>query len=340
MTFPLRRLGQTGLELTELGFGTAPVGNVFRPLADDMARATLAAAEAAGFGFYDTAPYYGFGLSERRIGDALRARTNVVLSTKVGRLLKPVPGPVDETIIRHGFASPMPFEPVYDYSYDAVMRSYDDSLQRLGLSKIDILFIHDIGRLTHGDQNAARMAELTKGGGLRALQDLRASGAISAFGMGVNEVPACLEVMAHARLDVILLAGRYTLLEQNPLDDLFPACEKAGTVIVVGGPYNSGILAVGTRTAATLYYNYEPAPADVIGKVRALEAVCERHGVPLPAAALQFPLAHRLVASVIPGLDSPQRVDQTIALYRHKIPAALWQELVHEKLIRADAPLP
>jgi len=339
MNFPLRKLGQTGLELTELGFGTAPVGNVFRPLADDMARATLAAAEAAGFGFYDTAPYYGFGLSERRVGDALRARSNVVLSTKVGRLLKPVPGPVDETIIRHGFASPMPFEPVYDYSYDAVMRSYDDSLQRLGLSKIDILFIHDIGRLTHGDQNVARMAELTKGGGLRALQELRASGAISAFGMGVNEVPACLEVMAHARLDVILLAGRYTLLEQNPLDDLFPACEKAGTVIVVGGPYNSGILAVGTRTAATLYYNYEPAPADVIEKVRALEAVCERHGVPLPAAALQFPLAHRLVASVIPGLDSPQRVDQTIALYRHKIPAALWQELVHEKLIRADAPL-
>ena len=340
MNFPLRKLGQTGLELTELGFGTAPVGNVFRPLADDMARATLAAAEAAGFGFYDTAPYYGFGLSERRVGDALRARSNVVLSTKVGRLLKPVPGPVDETIIRHGFASPMPFEPVYDYSYDAVMRSYDDSLQRLGLSKIDILFIHDIGRLTHGDQNVARMAELTKGGGLRALQDLRASGAISAFGMGVNEVPACLEVMAQARLDVILLAGRYTLLEQNALDDLFPACEKVGTVIVVGGPYNSGILAVGTKTGAPLYFNYEPAPANVVEKVRRIEVVCDRHAVPLAAAALQFPLAHKLVASVIPGLDSPQRVNQTIALYRHKIPAALWQDLVQEKLVRADAPLP
>ena len=340
MSFPLRKLGQTGLELTELGFGTAPVGNVFRPLSDDVARATLAAAQAAGFGFYDTAPYYGFGLSERRVGDALRARTNVVLSTKVGRLLIPVPGPVDETIIRHGFASSMPFEPVYDYSYGAVMRSYEDSLQRLGLSKIDILFIHDIGRLTHGDRNAARMAELTKGGGLRALEELRASGAISAFGMGVNEVPACLEVMRHARLDVILLAGRYTLLEQNPLDDLFPLCEKTGTAMVVGGPYNSGILAVGTRSAATLYYNYEPAPADVIERVRALEAICERHAVPLPAAALQFPLAHRLVASVIPGLDSPERVHQTIALYHHKIPAALWQELVHEKLVRADAPLP
>jgi D-threo-aldose 1-dehydrogenase len=335
-----RALGETGLKVTELGFGTAPLGNLFHPLPDETARATLAAAQAAGFGYYDTAPFYGFGLSERRLGDALRARNDVVLSTKVGRLLKPVPGPVDQTIVRHGYATPMPFEPVYDYSYDAVMRSFEASLQRLGLSKIDILYIHDIGRLTHGDQNAARMAELTKGGGLKALEELRAAKAISGFGMGVNEVPACLEVMSHARLDAILLAGRYTLLEQHPLDDLFPLCEKAGTAIVVGGPYNSGILAVGTKTAAPLYYDYAPAPAQVIEKVRRIEAVCDRHGVPLPAAALQFPLAHRLVASVIPGLDSPERVNQTIALYRHKIPAALWQELRHEKLVRSDAPVP
>jgi D-threo-aldose 1-dehydrogenase len=336
----LRELGTTGLKVTELGFGTAPLGNLFHPLPDETARATLAAAEAAGFGYYDTAPFYGFGLSERRLGDALRARNDIVLSTKVGRLLKPVPGPVDQTIVRHGYATPMPFEPVYDYSYDAVMRSYDASLQRLGLSRIDILYIHDIGRLTHGEQNAARMTELTKGGGLKALEELRASKAISGFGMGVNEVPACLEVMGHARLDMILLAGRYTLLEQNPLDDLFPLCEKASTAIVVGGPYNSGILAVGTKTRAPLYYDYEPAPAEVIEKVRQIEAVCDRHGVPLPAAALQFPLAHKLVASVIPGLDSPERVNQTIALYRHKIPAALWQELRHEKLIRTDASVP
>jgi D-threo-aldose 1-dehydrogenase len=335
-----RDLGVTGLKVTELGFGTAPVGNVFRPVSDETARATLAAAELADFGYYDTAPYYGFGLSERRVGDSLRARKDFVLSTKVGRMLKPIPGPVDETIIRHGYATPMPFEPVFDYSYGAVMRSYEDSLQRLGLSKIDILYIHDIGRLTHGDQNTTRMAELTRGGGLKALEELRAAKAISGFGMGVNEVPACLEVMSHARLDVILLAGRYTLLEQDPLDDLLPACEKAGTSIVVGGPYNSGILAVGTKSDATLYYNYEPAPANVIDKVRRIEAVCDRHGVPMPAAALQFPLAHSLVASVIPGLDSPERVLQTIALYRHKIPAALWQELIQERLLRPDAPLP
>ena len=335
-----RDLGTTGLKVTELGFGTAPLGNLFRPLPDEVARETLEAAEQTGFGYYDTAPFYGFGLSERRLGDALRRRKDIVLSTKVGRLLQPVPGPVDETRARHGYATPMPFEPVYDYSYDAVMRSYEESLQRLGLSRIDILYIHDIGRLTHGDANDARMAELTKGGGLKALEELRAAKAISGFGMGVNEVQACLEVTDHVRLDVILLAGRYTLLEQTALAQLFPRCEAAGTAIVVGGPYNSGILAVGTKTGAPLYYNYEPAPHDVIEKVRRIEAVCERHGVSLAAAALQFPLAHKLVASVIPGLDRPERVSQTLTLYRHKIPAGLWQELRHEKLIRPDAPIP
>jgi D-threo-aldose 1-dehydrogenase len=343
VTFPLRQIGNTGLSVTELGFGTAPLGNLFRPLPDAIAAETLAAAENSGFGYYDTAPFYGFGLSERRLGDSLRRgapRRGIVLSTKVGRLLKPLPAPVDENQVRHGYATPMPFEPVYDYSYDAVMRSFEESLQRLGLSRIDILYIHDIGRLTHGDANTARMNELTKGGGLRALEELRASKTISAFGMGVNEVAACLEVMDHARLDVILLAGRYTLLEQTPLDDLFPRCMAAGTAIVVGGPYNSGILAVGTKTTVPLYYNYERAPPDVIEKVRQIESVCDRHDVPLAAAALQFPLAHPLVASVIPGLDSPERVNQTVSLYRHQIPAALWQELRQEKLLRPDAPTP
>jgi D-threo-aldose 1-dehydrogenase len=336
----LRELGATGLKVTELGFGTAPLGNLFRPLPEETARATLAAAKAAGFGYYDTAPFYGFGLSERRLGDALRGRKDIILSTKVGRLLKPVPGPVDENIARHGYATPMPFEPVYDYSYDAVMRSFEASLQRLGLSRIDILYIHDIGRLTHGDENEARMAELTRRGGLKALEELRATKVISGFGIGVNEIPACLEVMTHARLDVILLAGRYTLLEQTSLDELFPRCEAAGTAIVVGGPYNSGILAVGTKSGAPLFYDYEPAPPQVIEKVRKIEAVCDRHGVPLAAAALQFPLGHPLVASVIPGLDSPQRVEQTLSLYGHKIPTGLWQDLRHEDLLHAAAPIP
>ena len=339
MSFPLRPLGRTGLSVTELGFGTAPLGNLFRPLTDAAARATLAAAREAGFGYYDTAPFYGFGLSERRLGDALRGR-DVVLSTKVGRLLRPVTGPVDERVVRHGYATPMPFVPVYDYSYDGIMRSFDASQQRLGLSRIDILYIHDIGRMTHGDENTARMAELTKGRGLKALEELRAARRIAGFGMGVNEVAACLEVTDQARLDVILLAGRYTLLEQTALDTLFPRCEAAGTAVVVGGPYNSGILAVGTRTAAPLFYNYEPAPADIITRVRAIEAICDFHGVPLAAAALQFPLAHKLVASVIPGLDSPERVAQTVALYRHPIPAQLWHDLKAQGLLREDAPTP
>jgi D-threo-aldose 1-dehydrogenase len=337
MSFPLRSLA--GLKVTELGFGTAPLGNLFRPLADDDARATLATAKAAGFGYWDTAPFYGFGLSERRLGDALRG-SEYVISTKVGRVLNPVREAIDANTPRHGYATPMPFAPVYDYSYDAVMRSFEESLQRLGLARIDLLYIHDIGRMTHGDENPFRMAELTTGGGLRALEELRASGAIAGFGMGVNEIEACLDVMDHARLDAILLAGRYTLLEQNALDALFPRCAAAGTAIVIGGPYNSGILALGTRTGAPLYYNYEAAPAAIIDKVRAIEAVCDAHAVPLAAAALQFPLAHPLVASVIPGLDSPARVEQTVALYRHKIPAALWHDLKSEGLIRSDAPTP
>jgi D-threo-aldose 1-dehydrogenase len=337
MSFPRRKLGDTGLSVTELGFGGAPLGNLFRPLSETGARATLEAGKQAGFGYWDTAPFYGFGLSERRMGDALRG-TEHVISTKVGRMLNPVTGPVDENAVRHGYATPMPFEPMFDYSYDAVMRSYEESLQRLGLGRIDILYIHDIGHTTHGDENSFRMAELTTGGGLQALEELRSSGAISGFGMGVNEIAACLEVMDHARLDVILLAGRYTLLEQNALDELFPRCAEAGTAIVIGGPYNSGILALGSKTGAPLHYNYEPAPPDIIEKVGRIEAVCDAHKVPLAAAALQFPLAHPLVASVIPGLDSAERVRQTVTLYDTPIPAALWSDLKAEKLLRADAP--
>jgi len=337
--FRRRKLGPTGLIVTELGFGGAPLGNLFRPLADETARATLEAGRKAGFGYWDTAPFYGFGLSERRMGDALRGGDHVI-STKVGRVLNPVSGPVDGNVARHGYATPMPFAPTYDYSHDAVMRSYEESLQRLGLARIDLLYIHDIGRLTHGQANAAHMTALTRGGGLKALAELRDGGAIKGFGVGVNEVEACLEVMDHARLDVILLAGRYTLLEQTPLDALFPRCAEAGTAIVIGGPYNSGILALGTRTGAPLRYNYEPASAGVIGKVRRIEAVCDAHKVPLAAAALKFPLAHGLVVSVIPGLDSPERVAQTAALYGTPIPAALWADLKAENLLRSDAPTP
>lgn len=336
---PRRRIGRTDLTVPELGFGAASLGNLYQPVSDADARAALAAALDAGLTYVDTAPHYGRGLSERRVGDALRLRPDVVVSTKVGRLMDPDAGVVDDRE-RDGFRSPMPFRMRYDYSHDGVLRSHEHSLQRLGLARVDLLYVHDIGRLTHGAAADEHWRQLTRGGGLRALERLRGEGAIAGFGIGVNEIAVCLEVMAETRLDAILLAGRYTLLEQDALDALLPTCEAAGTSVVVGGPYNSGILASGTRSGGTLHYDYGPAPDAVVTKVRAIEAVAERHGVRLPAAALHFVLAHPQVAAVIPGMGSARRVEQTAALYREPIPVAFWQELRHEALVRPDTPLP
>ena len=336
---PTRYIGNTTLRVTELGFGAAPLGNLYQPVSDSDARSTAIAAVEAGITYFDTAPYYGFGLSERRVGDAVRGRNGIALSTKVGRLLK-ADSSVHGYAERHGFCSPMPFEPEYDYSFEGVMSSWEASKQRLGLARIDILYVHDIGRLTHGDRHDITFRQLTDGGGFRALEKLRGSGAIQAFGLGVNETAVCLEAMQHVRLDVILLAGRYTLLEQSALDELLPACVHSGTSLVVGGPYNSGILATGTRQGEVLRYDYGIAPQTVIDRVRRLESLCERHRVPLAAAALQFPLAHPQVASVIPGLISPLRVKQTLELFTTNIPDEFWQELKSLGLIRADAPTP
>src|SRR6202162_2160650 len=251
---PSRSIGGSELKLTELGFGAAPIGNLYRPISESDAADSATAALEAGIAYFDTAPFYGFALSERRIGDVLRGGESVVVSSKVGRLLK-----ADSAVRgygqRHGYCSPMPFEPLYDYTFDGVMDSWEASLQRLGLRRVDILYVHDIGRSNHGDRHTLTFRELTDGGGFRALEQLRAGGAIQAFGLGVNETAVCLEAMAHTHLDVILLAGRYTLLEQAALDALLPTCSQAGTSIVVGGPYNSGILATGTQHDGTLHYD-------------------------------------------------------------------------------------
>jgi D-threo-aldose 1-dehydrogenase len=220
------------------------------------------------------------------------------------------------------------------------MRSFEDSLQRLGLAHIDILLVHDIGALTHGDRHRETFEQLVSGGGMRALEELKAAGDIAAIGVGVNEVEICLELVRSARIDVILLAGRYTLLEQSPLDELFPVCQKNGVQIVVGGPYNSGILATGTRGGGPLSYNYAAAPKEIVARVRALGDVCDKHNVPLPAAALQFPLAHPLVVSVIPGLESAERVAETVGLFSTRIPPAFWEDLRSAGLLRSDAPVP
>lgn len=336
---PHRPIGRTGLTVPELGFGAASLGNLYAPVSDTDARGAIDAALDAGLRYVDTAPHYGRGLSERRVGDALRGKPDTVLSTKVGRLMDPDASITDDRE-RDGFRSPMPFRMRYDYSYYGIMRSYEQSQQRLGLSKIDLLYVHDIGRYTHNDAADGFWEQLTAGGGLKALEKLRDEGTIAGFGIGVNEIQVCLDVMLETRLDAILLAGRYTLLEQDALDALFPACEQAGTSIVIGGPYNSGILATGTKRLGTIHYDYGPAPEHVLARVRGIEAVADRHNVHLPAAALAFVLAHPLVASVIPGIGSAPRVAQTVDLYRESIPPAFWDELRIENLIRHDAPVP
>lgn len=341
MTAPLpqRRLGRTNVSVSVLGMGSAPVGNLYHAVSDEAARETLDSAIELGIRYFDTAPYYGFGLSERRLGDALRGRKDIILSTKVGRILEPAPA-ADWSVERHGFVSPMPFEPRFDYSYDAILRSHEQSLQRLGLAKVDILLIHDIGRGTHGERHAATFAQLTDGRGLEALRRLRDEGLVSAIGVGVNEIQICLDLLERIDLDVLLVAGRYTLLEQGAIDELLPRCVAENVSMVIGGPFNSGILATGSSTAATPRYNYDAAPAAVRERVHRLEAVCGKYQVALPAAALQFPLAHPAVACVIPGFASSEELRAGLDHFHAAIPDDLWTELRREGLIDARAPIP
>jgi len=322
-----------------IGFGGGALGNLFDRVDDRTARATVDAALDAGIRYFDTAPHYGRGLSERRVGDALRARRDVIISTKVGRLLSPDPTITDDSE-RDGFLSPMPFRASYDYSHDGILRSFEASLHRLGLARIDILLVHDIGRMVHGAADDGYWRQLTEGGGFDALVRLRDEGAIAALGLGVNEIPASVKALQVAPLDILLLAGRYTLLEQEPLDALFPACAAAGVEVVIGGPYNSGILVTGTRSEGAIRYNYGAAPSALIERVARIETIAAAHSVPLPAAALAFVLAHPVVASVIPGLAHPDHVRQTMAWHHAVIPDDFWSELRHEGLIRGDAPLP
>lgn len=330
------------MELGKLAFGAASIGNLYRAVPEEQAREVVARAWDAGVRYFDTAPHYGFGLSEKRLGDALAGldpAQAAIISTKVGRRLDPAPG-ADLAAVRQAFVSPEPYESVFDYSYDAVMRSYEGSLKRLRRDRIDILYAHDIGAFAHGDAHARRFAEFM-GGGYRAMLELRDSGAVGAIGLGVNEVAVCIEMLGAGEIDLIMLAGRYTLLEQDPLDDLLPLCARRGVRLVIAGPYNSGILAKGVRHGGAIpNFNYEPAPPAIIERVGAIEDICARHGVPLAAAALQFPLAHPRVASVVPGMGSVRQVDDALALMAHPVPATLWAELREADLIRRDAPVP
>ena len=329
MAFSTRQIGKTNLNIPTLGFGGAPLGGLLDAVDAVDSMATLRAATQAGMRYVDTAPFHGFGLSERRVGDVIRGGS-YVLSTKVGRLL--VPGAAENPAAM-GWPEALPFHPVYDYSYDGIMRSFEQSLQRLGLDRIDILYVHDIGEVTHGAQNATHFKALAESG-YRALDSLRQSGQISAIGLGVNETAVCMEALEIGDWDAFLLAGRYTLLEQHALTDLLPACAARDVSIVVGGPYNSGIL-VGGDT-----WNYGAAPQDVVDRVQQLKATCRDFDVALPAAALQFPMGHPSVASIIPGLRTPEELRQTLDWANAAIPAAFWDQLKDQDLLHPEAPVP
>lgn len=334
-----RGIGRTDLTIPLLGIGCSAFGNRARRLTSAQVDDTVATALAAGTNYFDVAPYYGFGLAERRLGDALRDtdRDSFIVSTKVGRTLVP-DSLADTTTARNGFLSPLPFAPVFDYSYDGVMRSHEASLHRLGLARIDILLVHDIGAFAHGAEHDVRFDEFMTGG-FRALTELRSSGAIRAFGLGVNETAVCEQVLDAGDVDCFLLASRYTLLEQGALDGLLPRCLERGTSIIVGGPYNTGLLAGGTKREGPLMYDYRPASEAIIARVRGIEAVCDAFDVPIAAAALQFPLAHKAVSGVIPGIGSAARVIESMDLIATPIPPAFWQTLKTEGLIDSRSPL-
>ena len=324
-----RQIGRTGLMIDTLGLGGAPLGGNFADLDYVQAAKLIKAAKDAGIGYFDTAPWYGFGRSERVMGDMLRG-SEYVLSDKVGRLLMPgaVSNPMD-----YGMVDPLPFHVVYDYGYDGVMRSFEDSLHRLGLDRIDILLAHDIGTFQHGDENNRHFNDLAKGG-YRAMDELRRDGRVKAIGLGVNENEVCMDALGIGEWDVFLLAGRYTLLEQTPLDSLFPACRASGTTIICGGPFNSGVL-VGREM-----WNYDKAPAAIIDKARALGEVADEFSVPLPAAALQFPLFNDIVSSVIPGPRDAGELEQILDWFQTPIPVSFWAELKSQNLVEEAAPVP
>jgi D-threo-aldose 1-dehydrogenase len=339
--FKLRKLGRSNLMLPQLGFGGAPLGNLFTIVTDDEAEATLAGAWDSGIRFYDTSPWYGRGLSEHRFGQFLRRqpRHKVLLSTKVGRIFTAPTDPAAFARSDRAWPNGLPFAHHHDYTYDGIMRSFEDSLQRLGMDRVDTLIIHDLdlGNLGSEALVTAHLTQLATSG-MRALEELKASGRIAAIGAGVNRlgtIPRFLEVLD---LDFFLVALPYTLAEQPALDAEFPLCEKRGVGVVIGGVFASGILATGAVPGAK--YNYhDPTPQEA-QHVRDIEATCARHGVPLAAAALQFTLHHPIVASVIPGGIHPDQVRRNVASMRHPIPDALWAELKQLKLLRQDAPTP
>jgi D-threo-aldose 1-dehydrogenase len=345
-----RRIPKTDLQLTVLGLGTAPLGGMYAAVSMLDGEATVAAGIDLGLRYFDTAPMYGLGKSEHVLGHALIKHAEAdpgfefVLSTKVGRLLvTDRPGRhLKETAPKNeldsGWHGAFRFQEYFDYGYDAVMRSFDDSQQRLGMPKIDILNVHDIGRTTHGARHDHHWNALTSGGGFRALSELRAAGLIKAIGLGVNEWEVVREALDYIDLDCCLLAGRYSLLEQTALDSLLDVCARRQIGVIIGGAFNSGILVA--HLGAHRKFNYGDAPKAVVEKTERLRRVCEQFAVELPAAALQFPLAHPAVVSVIVGSRTAAEINQAVRWQQQPIAEDLWAELKRQGLMEAGAPVP
>ncbi len=333
-----RRLGRTALSVTQFGFGTAPLAGFRTTIPERDAVETVEAAYDSGVRLFDSSPYYGYGRAELRMGAALRdrPRDDLVVSTKIGRWMTPVPrGQTIEGMRKGGINH----YPTFDYSYDGVHRSLEQSLLRLGMDRVDIVLVHDVDFWTTGDKMVLedRFSDVMNGA-YRALSDLRSQGVIGAIGVGLNEAEMSARFVRAGDFDCVLLAGRYTLLEQNSLDDFMPLCEKRGVSVILGGPLNSGVLATGARQGAK--YDYNDAPAWVLNRVARVEEVCARHDTPIAAAALQFPLAHPAMAAIIPGAVSRAEIQGNFALLRRPIPAALWDELRSLGLIDERAPVP
>lgn len=336
---PLNDRSKRKVPLTRMGFGGAPLGNLYKKISEEDAQAALQAAYDAGIRYFDTAPQYGLGISEGRFGIAINrfGRENVQLSTKIGRLL--LDCEPHEVTPEHFIDVPQK-KIVFDYTYDGVMRSYESSRDRIGVENADILLIHDVDVFSQGSQELsdAKVRELFDGGGYRALTELREAGEVSAIGAGVNEWQVCERLMGLGDFDGFLLAGRYTLLEQEALDSFLPLCVEKDVGIILGGPYNSGILATGAVDGAK--YNYADAPPEIMEQVRRIDAVCAAHDTPLIAAALQFVVGHPAVKTVIPGGVNADQVVANVDVLEMSVPDGLWSDLKAEGLIREDAPVP
>jgi D-threo-aldose 1-dehydrogenase len=323
------QIGRTDLRVSRLGFGGVPLGGLYKDVSEDEADATVRRALDLGINYFDTAPIYGFGKSEIRLGRefAQRSRDSIVVATKVGYTLVPEDGGRDEKVF-HRFDNVPPMRPVFDYSYDGIMRTFEGSLQRLNLSRVDILNIHD------PDDHWEKAIGIV----YPALHKLRSEGVVRAIGVGMNQAEMLARFAREGDFDCLLVAGRYTLIDHTGLRELLPICERKHISVIVGGPYNSGILATGARPGAT--YNYVDASPAVLEKVAAIEAVCGRHDVPLRAAALQFPMAHPSVAAIIPGARSVVEVAENVRLLSLSIPDDFWKELQHLHLLPPEAPVP